>query len=86
MDREDILEILEKRTSVARERHQQAAMRFKEILKDYLGTIPQPDRTTLFQHAAQTYRRAIQELSAAQNQMVAFLLDEAIPDDLERDG
>jgi hypothetical protein len=86
MDREAILKILEKRTSVARERHQQAAIRFKEILQDYPSAIPQPDGTTLVQRAAQSYRRAVQELWTAQSQMVAFLVDQVIPDDLEGDG
>jgi hypothetical protein len=61
-------------------------MRFKEILEDYPSATPQPDGTTLIQRAAQSYRRAIQELWTAQSQMVAFLVDQVIPDDLERDG
>jgi hypothetical protein len=85
MDREAILKILEKRASVARERHQQAAMRFKELLEDP-SAIPEPDGAEGVQRATQSYRRAIQELWAAQSQMVAFLVDQVIPDDLERDG
>jgi hypothetical protein len=86
MDREAILKILENRTSVARERQQQAAKRFKEILEDCPSATPQPDGTTLIQRAAQSYRRATHELWAAQSQIVAFLLDQIIPDDLEQDG
>jgi hypothetical protein len=86
MDREAILKILEKRTSVARERHQQAAMHFKEVLEDYPSAIPQPDGTARIQRASQGYPRAIQGLWAAQSQMVAFLVDQVVPDDLERDG
>jgi hypothetical protein len=42
MDREAILKVLQKRASVARERHQEAAVRFKEILADYPSAIPTP--------------------------------------------
>jgi hypothetical protein len=83
MDRKAILEILEKRTSVARQRQQRAAMRFKEILADYPSAIPQPDSATRIQDAADCYRRAIEELWAAQSQMVTFLLHHVAPDDLE---
>jgi hypothetical protein len=83
MDRDAILEILEKRSSIARQRQQQAAMRFKEILADYPSSIPHPDGTTRIQDAADCYRRAIEELWAAQSQVIAFLVYQVAPDDLE---
>lgn len=83
MKRDAILRILQKRTSVARERHQEAALRFKEILADYPSALPPPDGTTLIHNAAECYRRTIEELWGAQSQLVAFLVHDITPDDLE---
>ena len=83
MDREAILETLAKRTSIARQRQQQAAMRFKEILAEYPSSIPHPEGTIRIQNAADSYRRAIEEIWVAENQMVAFLVHRVTPDDLE---
>jgi hypothetical protein len=83
MDREAIHKILQKRSSIARERHQEAAVRLKEILADYPSTIPHPDGTTRIQDAADFYRRTIDKLWVAQSQMVAFLVHDVTPNDLE---
>jgi hypothetical protein len=83
--REEILKKLMTRTSGRQERLQQAAMRFKEVAADVPSAIPNPDGTTRIQGAAQNYRRAVRDFSLAQSQMVAFLLHDIIPDDLERD-
>jgi hypothetical protein len=83
IDREAILKILEKRTSVARQRQQEAAIRFKEILAEYPSSIPHPDGITRIQDAADSYRLAIEELRVTQSQMVVLLVHHVSPDDLE---
>jgi hypothetical protein len=83
MDREEILRTLATRTSGARQRQQLAALRFKEILADYPSSIPHPDGTTRIKNAADSYRRAMEEVRMAESQMVAFLVDDVSRDDLE---
>ncbi len=83
MHRETVLKILRERVSAAQERNNEAAARFNEISADYATSIPFPDGVSRIRDAARRYRRAIQELTDAQQQMAEFLLSGVIPEDLK---
>jgi len=83
MHREAVLKILGERVSAAQDRNNEPAARFNKVTADYPNAIPHPDGVTRVRDAAQRYRRAMKELTAAHQQMAEFLLNGVIPEDLE---
>ncbi len=83
MDREETLKILKERLSLAQRRDKEASAHFNEILRE-MASIPHPDGMTSFERAARGYRKALRELSGAQDQMAQFLLHSVVPSDLDR--
>jgi hypothetical protein len=81
MDRNSILKILEGRISAASQRNREASARFQEIASDFRALIPHPDGETRIRRAAESYRRAMRELSAAHHEMAKFLIDGTLPAD-----
>ncbi len=83
MDREAVLKVLGERLAAARRRQKEASVRFHGIISDVPSGIPSPDGVTRVHDAARTYRRAMREVEAAQEQMTGFVLHGVVPPDFD---
>ena len=83
MDSEGILGRLRERLSAAQQRNQAAANRFNDIIRNLPSGTPASDGVVRIQDAARSYRNAMRELGAAQEQLTEFLLNGAVPEDLD---
>ena len=83
MDREAVLKILEERLLAARQREKEASRSFNKIVSDVPSGVPYPDSVSQVERAARSYRSAMQEVRAAQEQMTRFALQGVVPEDLD---